>query len=131
MKYLKLYENFGKKLYSDIEGIDFSEKIELEQRYIDLIQKHLNEGFYVEKMDTVGWCRISYKGLPGRHNDFYCDIFQMEDYNFNLEILNTLDENYGKTIFNSYYYRCDDIDGLFQFLKDENIITENPFEENK
>jgi hypothetical protein len=52
----------------------------------------------------------------------------MEDYNFNLEILNTLDENYGKTIFNSYYYRCDDIDGLFQFLKDENIITENPFE---
>jgi hypothetical protein len=125
MKYLKLYENFGKKLYSDIEGIDFSEKIELEQRYIDLIQKHLNEGFYV---DTFGWCRIKYKGLPGRHSDFYCDIFQMDDYYFDLEILNTLDENYGKTIFNSYYYRCDGIDGLFQFLKDEKIITENPFE---
>ena len=24
--------------------------------------------------------------------------------------------------------RCDGIEGLFQFLKDENIITENPFE---
>jgi hypothetical protein len=52
----------------------------------------------------------------------------MHDEYFDLEILPTLDKNWGKTIFNSYYFRCDHIDGLFQFLKDENIITENPFE---
>jgi hypothetical protein len=143
MKYLKLYENYEKKLYWDIGDIASDDKKEekLEQKYFDLIQKYLKEGFSVERMGGGGWCRISYlvckpdckacKGLPGWHSeetDFYCDIYQMHDYHFDLEILPTLDKNWGKTIFNSYYFRCDHIDGLFQFLKDENIITENPFE---
>ena len=130
MKYLKLYENFpGKKLYWDIGDIASDDRKEekLEQKYFDLIQKYLKEGFSVERMGAGGWCRISYIEIPGK-DDFYCDIFQMDDYHFDLEILPTLDKNYGKTIFNSYYYRCDGIDGLFQFLKDEKIITENPFE---
>jgi hypothetical protein len=144
MKYLKLYENFEeKKLYWDIPDIASDDKKEekLEQKYFDLIQKYLREGFSVERMGAGGWCSITYhvcnpdckacKGLPGCHSeetDFYCDIFQMDDEYFDLEILPTLDKNWGKTIFNSYYFRCDGIEGLFQFLKDENIITENSFE---
>ena len=134
MKYLKLYEKYEKKLYWDIGDIASDDKKEekLEQKYFDLIQKYLKEGFSVERMGAGGWCRISYQEVPGKYSkdkdDFYCDIFQMDDEYFDLEILLTLDKSYGKTIFNSYYYRCDGIEGLFQFLKDENIITENPFE---
>jgi hypothetical protein len=143
MKYLKLYENYEKKLYWDIPDFESDDRIRenLEQRYIDLIQKYLREGFSIERMGSGSWGSITYnvcnpdckacKGLPGTHSeetDFYCDIYQIDDYHFDLEILPTLDKNWGKTIFNSYYFRCDDIDGLFQFLKDENIVTENPFE---
>jgi hypothetical protein len=85
------------------------------------IQSRLLPEFEIEKKITKPRDNDYYIiNLPG--SDFYFDIFQLDDEYFDVEYLDARDKSYSRTMFNSHYYRCDGVEGLLQFLQDENII---------
>lgn len=138
MKHLKsfLESQESESLYYEISHLNFDnrEQVTLEKRVIDLIESRLKDGFSINPMKGQ-WARIDYlvcepnctacQGKVGRHSsqtDFYFDIFQLDDEYFDVEYLDARDKSYGRTMFNSHYYRCDGIEGLLQLLEDECII---------
>jgi hypothetical protein len=117
----------GDPLYYEISEINPDEKefVGLDQSVVDKIESRLLSGFILEKkyytrqqnlLESI-YCVIS---LPD--SDFFFDIFQLDDEYFDVEYLDARDKSYGRTMFNSHYYRCDGVEGLLQFLQDENII---------
>jgi len=89
----------------------------MDNNLINRIESMLLPGFSIQR--NWMWCRIEYHKLA----DFYLQIFQLDDEWFDIEYLDARDKSYGKTMFNSHYYRCDGVEGLLQLLKDENIIA--------
>jgi hypothetical protein len=146
MKHIKLYENYQKPLYWQVDDSneDGRKEEKIDQFHIDDIKKRLKEGFSIRRMPDArhgSWCRIKYDkcrpgckaclglGTPGvvtfshsPETDFYVDIFELYDEFFDLEYLDALNPDYGKYKFNSEYYRCDGYKGLVKFLFDEKII---------
>jgi len=128
MKWIKHFENWiNESLYwntddwyiedDDTHGVE----VKIDSNVIFTIQSNLLPGFYLDlpKEESPLYnklLRINYEG------DFYVDIVQTKDEWFFIEYLNTRDKSYGKTMFNSSYFKCDGLDGLLEFLKDEEII---------
>ena len=136
MKHLKsFWESISSEpLYYEIGELNPDERKEvpLEKSVFDLIKSRLKDGFSISK---EVWARIDYlvcepdctvcRGLGGKHSpqtDFYFDIFPLDDEWFDVEYLDARDKSYGRTMFNSHYFRCDGVEGLLQFLEDEDII---------
>jgi len=119
----------GESLYHEISEINPDEKefVGLDQSVVNKIESRLLPGFILEKKyynffrnsTLIGY---SYYVINLPDSDFYFDIFQLDDEYFDVEYLDTRDPSYGRTMFNSHYYRCDGVEGLLQFLQDENII---------
>ena len=136
MKYLKRFNESNQEFYYQVDGInkDNKRRISMDRSIISQIESRLLPIFYIKpelymtnpndryffeppmKFDDI-YASIYYTG------DFYVDIFPLDDEYFDVEILDTRLEQYGKTRFNSVYYRCDQLEGLLKFLKDENIIS--------
>lgn len=119
----------GESLYYEINEINPDEKefVGLDQSVVNKIESRLFPGFILEKKNynffrnsiLIGY---SYYVISLPDTDFYFDIFQLDDEYFDVEYLDARDPSYGRTMFNSHYYRCDGVEGLLQFLQDENII---------
>jgi len=119
----------GESLYHEISEINPDEKefVGLDQSVVNKIESRLLPGFILEKKyynffrnsTLIGY---SYYVINLPDSDFYFDIFQLDDEYFDVEYLDTRDPSYNITMFNSHYYRCDGVEGLLQFLQDENII---------
>jgi len=119
----------GESLYHEISEINPDEKefVGLDQSVVNKIESRLLPGFILEKKyynffrnsTLIGY---SYYVINLPDSDFYFDIFQLDDEYFDVEYLDTRNPSYGRTMFNSHYYRCDGVEGLLQFLQDENII---------
>lgn len=120
MKYLK---NFNESLlYWNVDEEGFHEGngiIQMSDSFVEKIRGLLLPGFSLSKFssDRYNYVTISYVG------EFYVDIFLFDDEWFYVEYLDTRDPSYGRTMFNSSYYKCDGKEGLFKFLKDEKIIS--------
>ena len=121
IKNSKLTESLSNEdlLYYEISDLNPDEKqeVKMDNNLINRIESMLLPGFSIQR--NWMWCRIEYHKLA----DFYLQIFQLDDEWFDIEYLDARDKSYGKTMFNSHYYRCDGVEGLLQFLKDENIIA--------
>jgi hypothetical protein len=119
----------GESLYYEINEINPDEKefVGLDQSVVNKIESRLLPGFILEKKyynffrnsTLIGY---SYYVINLPDSDFYFDIFQLDDEYFDVEYLDARDPSYGRTMFNSHYYRCDGVEGLLQFLQDESII---------
>lgn len=142
LKRILLKESFSKEesVYWETGELNPDEKkeVKMDSNLINRIKSMLLPEFSIQ--ENMGWCRINIECEPDcpacnyhlnpigqipRHNpqaDFYIDIFEFDDEWFDVEILDARDSRYGKTMFNSHYYRCDGVEGLLKFLKDENII---------
>jgi len=116
----------GESLYHEISDINPDEKemVSVDKSVASTIQSRLLPGFEIEKKITKPRDNDYYIiNLPDSAGlDFYFDIFQLDDEYFDVEYLDARDKSYGRTMFNSHYYRCDGVEGLLQFLQDENII---------
>jgi hypothetical protein len=121
MKYLKSFNE--SLLYWSVDEEGFNEggvSIQMSDSFVEKIRGLLLPGFsntMVPISNRYNYVKISYVG------DFYVDIFLMDDEWFYVEYLDTRDPSYGRTMFNSTYYKCDGEEGLFKFLKDEKIIS--------
>jgi hypothetical protein len=119
----------GESLYHEISEINPDEKefVGIDQSVVNKIESRLLSGFILEKKYynffrnsiLIGY---SYYVINLPDSDFYFDIFQLDDEYFDVEYLDARDKSYNITMFNSHYYRCDGVEGLLQFLQDENII---------
>lgn|SRR5574343_21173 len=112
MRYLKTFENIDSKLYHKIKSSEYNSNI----RRVNFLRKHieeiavkLNYKFYIS-FGGGTYIKISRADSYG----FSCIIHHCEDEYFNIEYFNTYTTN---------FYKCDQMDGLLQFLKDENIIN--------
>jgi len=129
MKHLKsFWESISSEpLYYEINEINPDEKefVDLDQSIVDRIKSRLLPEFTLEKKNGRGHDTARdffYYVISLPDSDFYFDIFQLDDEYFDVEYLDARDPSYGRTMFNSHYYRCDGVEGLLQFLQDENII---------
>lgn len=124
-------------LYYNMNDLNPDEKeiVSVDKSVVNTIQNRLLPGFEIERkqygsaldMYTKKVTEYYVITLPNREypdclRDFYVDIFQLDDEWFDVEYLDARDKSYGRTMFNSHYYRCDGVEGLLQFLQDENII---------
>jgi hypothetical protein len=119
----------GESIYYEISEINPDEKefVGLDQSVVNKIVSRLLPGFILEKKNynffknsiLIGY---SYYVINLPDTDFYFDIFQLDDEYFDVEYLDTRNPSYNISMFNSHYYRCDGVEGLLQFLQDENII---------
>jgi len=123
----------SESLYYEINEINPDEKefVGLDQSVVNKIESRLLPGFILEKKDYSFWrnderdsilIEYSYYVINLPDSDFFFDIFQLDDEYFDVEYLDARDKSYGRTMFNSHYYRCDGVEGLLQFLQDESII---------
>jgi hypothetical protein len=120
MKYLKSFNE--SLLYWNVDEEGFNEggrSIQMSDSFVEKIRGLLLPGFSLSKFssDRYDYVTISYVG------EFYVDIFLSDDEWFYVEYLDTTDPSYGRTMFNSTYWKCDSEEGLFKFLKDEKIIS--------
>ena len=118
-------------LYHEISEINPDEKemVSVDKSVVSTIQSRLLPGFEVERKQYGSALDMYYNKKVTEYyvitltdSDFYFDIFQLDDEYFDVEYLDARDKSYGRTMFNSHYYRCDGVEGLLQFLKDERII---------
>jgi hypothetical protein len=124
-------------LYYEINDLNPDEKemVSVDKSVVSTIQSRLLPGFEIERKKYVHYNKKvteyyvitltgSGKTMYAHQNpsDFYFDIFQLDDEYFDVEYLDARDKSYGRTMFNSHYYRCDGVEGLLQFLQDERII---------
>ena len=124
-------KSINEKLYHDIDDLNLdNRKYTPDENLFNTIKGRLLTGF------EISWSPIMYKRKryekivfsitikPYRNiiNHFYIDIHPLDDEYFDIEYLDTRDKSYGKTIFNSVFYRCDGVEGLIEFLVDEEII---------
>lgn len=137
---IKTFESNEDPLYYETGELNFDDRKEDDTlNLIDMIGKRLLSGFEVRKI-LPSMYRIEYKicrpdcpvcnvelktNKIRRHSketDFYVDIFELDDEYFDIEILDARDPKYDRDEFNQHYYRCDGVEGLLKFLKDEKII---------
>ena len=118
MKYLKSFNESLLYWSIDEEDFDTGEIVKMTSSFKEKISELLLPGFSLSRFSGDRYVRIFYKD-----QDFFVDIFLFDDEWFHIEYLNTRDPLYGKTMFNSTYYKCDGEEGLFKFLKDEKIIS--------
>ena len=118
-------------LYHEISEINPDEKemVSVDKSVVSTIQSRLLPGFEVERKQYGSALDMYYNKKVTEYyvitlpdSDFYFDIFQLDDEYFDVEYLDARDKSYGRTMFNSHYYRCDGVEGLLQFLQDEKII---------
>ena len=118
-------ESFSNKelLYWETNDLDYDGKIvSVDKSVFNTINSRLKEGFKLELNHVIRSIDLDSYSILLPDTEFYVDIFQLDDEWFDVEILDARDPSYGKTMFNSHYYRCDGVEGLLKFLKDEKII---------
>lgn|SRR5574343_486845 len=115
MKYLRKFENIDNQLYYGIsynEFLDYSVcNVYFPRKSVEEIAPRLKDKFYISYSSST---YIKINNTDVSSYDFECVIYQCDDEYFNIEY-----NSEGLYLF----YRCDEMDGLLQFLKDENIIN--------
>jgi len=124
MKYLKIFEEFGEKLYrlmSDEElenlGIEthaIAMDISKNPNFKEFTNKEINRIQRVRYIKVSNDNRELYFTKSSGHIE-YVEILTLGDEWYIIEVMtDTHDLN--------LYYKCDTIDGIIQYLKDEDLI---------
>ena len=120
MKYIKIFEEFGEKLYEQMNINEIRDII----GYYNLSEYHLVPGFLkFTPVEIDRFNRIRYFGVT-RYKK--CLVFIPHHKVFDMVYLYSLgDEWYviqEETQHSRKFYKCDTIEGVKQYLNDENLI---------
>ena len=123
MRYLKIFENFGDKLYhrmmdNEVEELrtELSINSEFLQKFTDKEINRLRKiRFFNLSNDKK---RLSFPVNYGKHKSIeYISIDSLGDDWFIIEVVDAF-YNY------DLYYKCDTLEGVIKYLEDEDLIPE-------
>lgn len=137
---IKLFENFDEKLYQEVESWERNPKPEFMKRMVNistsdanLILKSIDRSEFIlsllpvtdidysKKELGIPECLFRYNYLvlrPSKKSQWDNDYIKLEIYEDDDEWFWVKMETYGDDLF----FKCDQMDGLIQFLKEYNII---------
>jgi hypothetical protein len=121
MRYLKLYENFSDNLYSEIDFLEWVANLNtlpISQDPINRIVDRLISGWEFVSKPKYNSRVISLVG----DNDSSITIGYSDDEWWYCKYYNS-EVPVNPTTLRYTFYKCDDIDGLLQLLKDLEIIN--------
>lgn len=124
MRYLKLFESFD-KLYNQITEEDFNDNdirtnLNFDSKLIQKIELHLNDDYSI-KIGNQNNQHTKYLDIIHHDGNSVWEIWQTSDDWFMVSTLYNMDrdDHIGP---GQEYFECDTFEGLWQLLKDHDII---------
>lgn len=126
MKYLRKFNEsnsfYSTLSYSEMENLRSYNRELFTDNEVNLIISKLNNFFYhihhkIEKNKRIGVEIIEINDKSYGPSDTKLYISKYEDEWYSIEYYKAVNLKYAKT-----YYKCDQLDGLIEFLKDKKVI---------